>query len=206
MIPTKRRALLAAALTLPMVAGPRKPRAAGAGLPGLSGMQRVDGAAVPDIRFTTADGTVHTLADYAGQGVVLNLWATWCVPCVAEMPALDALARLVARDGVAVLTLSSDRGGAPPVERFYREKGIQTLPVLLDQRGDAARTLGARGIPTTLLIDRSGKERGRLEGAADWASADSVSVIRKLIGLGGEGSGGEKGGQSLGSPFRGSNA
>jgi len=137
---------------------------------------------------------------------VLNLWATWCVPCVAEMPALDALARLVARDGVAVLTLSSDRGGAPPVERFYHEKGIQTLPVLLDQHGDAARTLGARGIPTTLLIDRSGKERGRLEGAADWASADSVSVIRKLIGLGGEGSGGEKGGQSLGSPFRGSNA
>ncbi len=197
MTPTKRRALLAAALTLPMLAGPRKPRAAGGGLPGLSGLRRVDGAAVPEIRFTTADGTVRTLADYAGQGVVLNLWATWCVPCVAEMPALDALARLVAGDRVAVLTLSSDRGGAAPVERFYRDKAIQTLPVLLDPRGDAARALGARGIPTTLLIDRAGKERGRLEGAADWASADSLGVIRQLIG---------QSNQSFGSPFRGSNA
>ncbi len=196
MIPIQRRALLAAAVTLPAAASPRKLWAAG-GLPGLSSLQRVDGAAVPEIRFSTADGTVHTLADYAGQGVVLNLWATWCVPCVAEMPALDALARLVMNDRVAVLTLSSDRGGAPPVERFYREKGIQTLPILLDQRGDAARALGARGIPTTLLIDRSGKERGRLEGAADWASDESVGVIRKMIG---------QSAQSPGNAFRGSNA
>ena len=151
----------------------------------------------PDFRFTTADGTVRTLADYAGQGVVLNLWATWCVPCVAEMPALDALARLVAGDRVAVLALSSDRGGAAPVERFYREKGIRTLPILLDPRGDAARALSARGIPTTLLIDRAGKERGRLEGAADWASADSAGVIRQLIG---------QPNQPSGSMERGSNA
>lgn len=200
MIPMKRRAMLAAALTLPVVASPRKPWAASAGLPDLSRLQRTDGADVPAFQFTTADGTVHTLADYAGLGVVLNLWATWCVPCVAEMPALDALARLVAGDGVAVLTLSSDRGGAPPVERFYREKGIQTLPILLDPRGDAARALGARGIPTTLLIDRAGKEQGRLEGAADWASADSVSVIRRLIGVAGPG------GHSSDRPLRGSNA
>ena len=151
MVPTKRRAVLAAALTLPVALAPRKPWAATPGLSDLSRLQSVDGATVPEFRFSTADGTVRTLADYAGQGVVLNLWATWCVPCVAEMPALDALARLVAGDGVAVLALSSDRGGAPPVERFYRDKKIQTLPVLLDPRGDAARALGARGIPTTLL-------------------------------------------------------
>jgi len=197
MVAIKRRAMMAAALTLPVVLSPRKPWAASPGLSDLSRMQRVDGAALPEFRFATADGTVRTLADYDGQGVVLNLWATWCVPCVAEMPALDALARLVASDGVAVLALSSDRGGAPPVERFYREKGIQTLPVLLDSRGEAARTLGARGIPTTLLIDRTGKERGRLEGAADWASADSVEVIRRMAG---------PGAHSLAKPERGSNA
>jgi len=106
------------------------------------------------------------------------------VPCVAEMPELDAMARLLASDHVAVLALSSDRGGAAPVERFYREKGIQTLPILLDPRGDAARALGARGIPTTLLIDRAGKERGRFEGAANWASADSVSLIRHMVAAG----------------------
>ncbi len=197
MVPTKRRAVLAAALTLPVALAPRKPQAATPGLSDLSRLQAVDGATVPEFRFSTADGTVRTLADYAGQGVVLNLWATWCVPCVAEMPALDALSRLVAGDGVAVLALSSDRGGAPPVERFYRDKGIQTLPVLLDSRGDAARALGVRGIPTTLLIDRTGKERGRLEGAADWASAGFVQAIRRMAG---------PAAHSLGKPDRGSNA
>ena len=198
MVPLKRRAVLAASLTLPVALAPRKPRAATPGLADLSRLQPTDGAAVPELRFSTPDGTVRTLADYAGQGIVLNLWATWCVPCVAEMPALDALARLVAGDGVAVLALSSDRGGAPPVERFYRDKNIQTLPVLLDPRGDAARALGARGIPTTLLIDRAGKERGRLEGAADWSSAEFVEAIRRMAG--------PAPAHSLGKPDRGSNA
>ncbi len=178
----KRRAWLAAAISLPAGAIPRKPLAAGVALPDLSRLQRSDGAAVPEFRFVTADGVVRGMADYAGQGVVLNLWATWCVPCIAEMPALDALARAVAGDKIAVLALSSDRGGAPPVERFYREKGIQTLPVLLDPRGDAARALGARGIPTTLLIDRAGKEQGRLEGAADWSSPAAIRAIRAMAG------------------------
>ena len=199
MVSLKRRAVLtAAALTLPVALAPRKPWAATPGLADLSRLQPTDGAAVPELRFSTPDGTVRTLADYAGQGVVLNLWATWCVPCVAEMPALDALARLVAHDGVAVLALSSDRGGAPPVERFYRDKSIKTLPVLLDPRGDAARALGARGIPTTLLIDRAGKERGRLEGAADWSSAEFVDAIRRMAG--------PAPAHSLGKPDRGSNA
>ncbi len=198
MVPSKRRAVLAAALTLPVALAPRKPQAATPGLSDLSRLQRTDGAAVPELRFSTADGTVRSLADYAGQGVVLNLWATWCVPCVAEMPALDALARLMANDGVAVLALSSDRGGAPSVERFYRDKNIQSLPVLLDPRGDAARAVGARGIPTTLLIDRAGKERGRLEGAADWASAEFVEAIRRMAGPAPV--------HSLGKPDRGSNA
>ncbi|HYZ63942.1 MAG TPA: TlpA disulfide reductase family protein, partial [Acetobacteraceae bacterium] len=134
----------------------------------------------PDIHFTLADGTARTLRDYAGQGIVLNFWATWCVPCVAEMPALAKLAGLVSDARVAVLPLSSDRGGAAAVERFYREKGIEGLPVLLDPRGEAARAFGSRGIPTTVLIDARGRERGRLEGAADWADADAVAAVKEL--------------------------
>ena len=199
MVSLKRRAVLAAAaLTLPVALLPRKPWAATPGLSDLGRLQPSGGAAVPELRFSTADGTVRTLADYAGQGIVLNLWATWCVPCVAEMPALDARARQVAPDGVAVLGRSSARGGAARVERFYRDKNIQTLPVLLDPRGDAARALGARGIPTTLLIDRSGKERGRLEGAADWSSAEFVDAVRRMAG--------PPPAHSLGKPDRGSNA
>jgi thiol-disulfide isomerase/thioredoxin len=127
-----------------------------------------------------ADGTARTLRDYAGQGVVLNFWATWCVPCVAEMPALAKLSGLLRDANVAVLPLSSDRGGAAAVEKFYREKGIEGLPVLLDGRGEAARAFGARGIPTTVLIDAHGRERGRLEGAAEWAEAEAVAAVREL--------------------------
>ena len=110
------------------------------------------------------------------------MWATWCVPCVREMPALDDLAALVAKDGIVVLPVSSDRGGAAVVQRFYADRGIKNLPVLLDPRSQMAHQLGVNGIPTTLLIDRGGNELGWLEGAADWSSTDAVTVVRKIAG------------------------
>jgi len=174
-----RRTLLAAGATLPMAVGARKLLAAsGMKVPNLADLQ--PGREVPEIHFTLADGTARTLADYMGQGVVLNFWATWCVPCVAEMPALAKLAGLVRGEKVAVLPLSSDRGGKAAVEKFYREREIEGLPVLLDPRGEAARAFGARGIPTTVLIDAHGRERGRLEGAADWAEAEAVAAVKEL--------------------------
>jgi thiol-disulfide isomerase/thioredoxin len=136
--------------------------------------------AVPPIRILTAGGATRTLADYAGQGVVLNLWATWCVPCVAEMPALDKLAAALSGDRIAVLPLSSDRQGAKLVDAFFFTHGVRTLPVLLDPDGEAAQALGARGIPTTLIIDRAGREVGRTEGAIDWSAA--AEGVRRLVG------------------------
>ena len=111
-----------------------------------------------------------TLADYTGKVVVLNLWATWCVPCVREMPALDDLAKFGAKDGIVVLPVSSDRGGAAAVQRFYTDQGIKNLPVLLDPGSRMAHGLGVNGIPTTFLIDRNGFQVGSLEGAADWSA------------------------------------
>ncbi len=182
MIEVGRRAVgLVAGATLASGLLPRKPLAAGEALGGMERMKPAAGTAVPELQIRLPDGTVRTLADYAGRGVVLNLWATWCVPCVAEMPALDELARLVA-PGIAVLPLSSDRGGAAAVERFYARVGVKHLPVVLDPGGAAARALGARGIPTTLLIDAQGRELGRLEGGADWASAEAVRMVRALRG------------------------
>ena len=113
--------------------------------------------------------------------MVINLWATWCVPCVAEMPSLAALSKALAPDDIAVLPLSSDRGGARRVEAFYQEHGITGLPVLLDPKGAAARAWHARGIPTSLIIDKKGRERARLEGSADWSTPAAARLVRKLV-------------------------
>ena len=172
--------LVAAGVTLPAAVMGRKLAAAPhAALPALDSLPAAT-TPVPEFTFTTAEGETRTLKDYAGKGIVLNFWATWCIPCVAEMPALAQLATLVDPVHVVILPLSSDRGGAAAVRKFYEEKGIAGLPVLLDARGEAMRAFGSRGIPTTVLIDAKGRERGRLEGAADWADPAAVAAVKEL--------------------------
>ena len=144
------------------------------------GRLRENAAALPDLTFTDAAGKAHTVADFAGRGLVINLWATWCPPCVAEMPALDRLAATLAPEGIAVLPLSSDRGGAPVVQAFYERTQVRSLGVWLDPRGAAARALGARGLPTTVIVDRGGQERARLEGDAAWDAPEFMAAIRRL--------------------------
>jgi thiol-disulfide isomerase/thioredoxin len=136
--------------------------------------------------FLDEEGAPQTLARFAGQGVLLNFWATWCAPCVAEMPALDRLAETLAGEGFVVLALSSDRGGRAQVEAFYRRLGIRRLGIWLDPRGAAARLAGVRGVPTTILVDRAGMERARLEGAAAWDAPEFVAAVRRLTGIGAE--------------------
>jgi thiol-disulfide isomerase/thioredoxin len=131
--------------------------------------------------FTDAEGREQRLEDFADQGLVVNFWATWCPPCVAEMPALDRLQAMLASEGVRVLALSSDRGGRPVVERFYERLALRHLGLWLDPRGAAARALGVRGLPTTLIVDRAGVERARLEGEAEWDAPPLVAAVRRLV-------------------------
>jgi thiol-disulfide isomerase/thioredoxin len=175
-----RRRLLTVAGTLTVALGGRKPQAQE--LEDLASALKLTDppAPVPAVSFVAADGSEHHLAEFIGHGMVVNLWATWCVPCVAEMPALSALSKTLAPDDIAVLPLSSDRGGAPVVEAFYRQHGITGLPVLLDPKGAAAHAWNARGIPTSLIIDRRGRERARLEGSADWSTPAAAAMVRKL--------------------------
>ncbi len=197
-----RRALLAggglvAAGTVAAVAFLRKPEgpavhtlvpSVAPGLPAvkvgtIADLRRTEPPAIPAAAtFQEADGAVRRLGDYAGKGLVVNLWATWCVPCVVEMPELQELARKVAGDGILVLPLSSDRGGAEVVRRFYAAHKLDGLPVLLDPRGEAGRAWGARGLPTTIVIDRQGRERGRVEGAIDWAGEATIAELKRLVG------------------------
>ena len=175
----RRRSLLAAAGTLAVTLPVRKSRADD--LDDLSSLRPTRPPKTPPaLSFTAADGTIHQLSEFHGHGMVINLWATWCGPCVAELPALDALSAALAPHDIAVLPLSSDRGGASVVERFYRQHDIAHLPVLLDPKGAAAQAWGVSGIPTTFIIGRDGLEHARFDGAADWAKG--AEIIRKLIG------------------------
>jgi peroxiredoxin len=173
-----RRTLVAAGATLAALAPLRKPQAAEQ-LQGMSAlMMEGEGKRPPAISFLDKDGKKHTLAEYVGRGVVLNLWATWCAPCVAELPSLDRLYAILKPRGIDVLALSSDHGGAPVVEKFYADHGIKNLAVLLDPMGEAAQAFRVRGVPTTYIINRTGDIRAYLEGGANWA--EGADVIEKL--------------------------
>src|SRR4051794_16406072 len=176
----RRTVLGAAAGTLAATTMPRKPLAED--LPPLSrGLTLVSPPAEPpDGVFTAADGSSHRLAEFKGHGMVVNLWATWCAPCVAEMPSLEVLSKALAPADIAVLPLSSDRGGAAVVQAWFDSHAINGLPVLLDPKGAVARAFAARGVPTTLVINKSGQVVARLEGAADWGAPDAQTLVRKL--------------------------
>jgi thiol-disulfide isomerase/thioredoxin len=176
---TRRRALAGGTVAVVQALGKPAARAADA-LPHLKLIERPVKASA--ISFVDAEGGVHTLAEYLGSGVVLNLWATWCAPCVAELPSLASLAEKLAADHVVALPLSSDHGGAAAVRQFYQTHGIENLPILLDPQGDAMRAMGVDGIPATFLIDRKGMERASVAGGEDWGSDAAVARVRQLIG------------------------
>lgn len=129
-----------------------------------------------------AQGATHTIASFLGHGMVINFWATWCQPCIAEIPSLAALSKALAPHDIAVLPLSSDRGGASVVSAWFQAHDVSGLPILLDPRGALSDAWGGRGIPTTHIIGRDGKEQAWLEGAADWSSPAAVALIQKLVG------------------------
>ena len=148
-----------------------------------SSLQKTDPPAAPAAAsLLDAEGKSHAVTEFAGKILVVNMWATWCVPCVAEMPALQALAAKAATAGILVLPLSSDRGGREVVEKFYANHGLTGLPIWLDPKGEVGRAWGARGLPTTYIIDRKGMLRGKLEGAVDWGSDETIKAITALAG------------------------
>ncbi|MEX2642982.1 MAG: TlpA disulfide reductase family protein [Acetobacterales bacterium] len=135
----------------------------------------------PEASFQDGDGETRRLSEFRGRLVLVNLWATWCAPCVREMPSLDALQAELAGEGLTVLPVSLDRGGAQVVRPFYEEHGLENLPVLADRTGGLFRTFAVRGVPTSVLIGREGQVLGRLEGDADWHSPEALALVRHFL-------------------------
>ncbi len=134
----------------------------------------------PLVTFLDEDGAKLTLEKFRGRVVVLNLWATWCTPCIAEMPMLDRLQHQLENLGVVVVALSLDRGGPEAVREFYDEHGIEHLAVYVDPTMRAQGDLNTIGLPTTILIDRDGNDRGRIVGPAEWDDAAAVDLVLKM--------------------------
>ncbi|MEO0427102.1 MAG: TlpA disulfide reductase family protein [Pseudomonadota bacterium] len=130
--------------------------------------------------FKDGEDAAMTLADFEGRVVVLNVWATWCPPCRKEMPSIDRLAEAVSGEDVAVVALSTDRGGADPVRRFFGEIGVEHLGIYVDRRGKLPREAAVIGLPATLILDREGREIARLTGDAEWDTPEVIALVRKL--------------------------
>ena len=136
--------------------------------------------AQPGLTFATPDGET-TLEDYRGKVVLVNAWATWCPPCVAEMPSLDALQRLRGGEDFAVVPISLDRSMSE-AEVFYERTGLTDLPLIHDGNFAINARLELSGLPTSVFYDENGRELARLPGEADWASDEALALVDHLIG------------------------
>ncbi len=135
----------------------------------------------PDARFQDGTEAAVTLADFKGRVVLLNFWATWCPPCIREMPSLDRLQAARGAEGLSVVAVSEDRGGLEVVRPFFKKLGLKHLKIYLDPSGRLAEALALEGLPTTLLIDRRGRLVGGLQGPAEWDSDDSLALMEYYL-------------------------
>ena len=147
-----------------------------------------EGRGYSDMGFKDAAGAPTTIGSFAGKKLLVNFWASWCVPCRAEMPALDALATKYNSDSFMVLPINLDVGesGLEKAKKFLADEGLRNLPLYADSTFDAFKRLqqqaGAIGLPATLLLDEKGCELAVLQGPAEWDTPDGHNVIDTLIG------------------------
>lgn len=140
---------------------------------------------LPTLAFKDAAGSAKSLADWRGRTVLLNLWATWCVPCRKEMPALDALQAKLGGSDFEVVSINIDTRDLEKPKEWLRHAGIRTLAYYADNSAKVFQDLKAVGkafgMPTTLIIDRNGCELATLAGPAEWASDDAVKLVTAAL-------------------------
>ena len=139
-------------------------------------------SSTPNTAFQTKTGGKSSLKDFYGKGLVVNFWATWCAPCVREMPSLNRLAALTKENNIKVLTISEDRKGIEVVASYIKKNQLYDLPILIDEKGALFQKFKLHGLPSTILINNKNEEVGRIIGEAIWDSKDSVNFIRNCLG------------------------
>jgi len=178
-----RRVLLtgaAAAITLPATAWAEIPKSLVTGA-----MARFKPARppkpMPDLEFLDVNDQPIRLSELNGQARLINLWATWCAPCVKEMPSLDRLQAEMPRDRFLVIPISLDGPSRPKVAPFYKDQNLLSLRIYYDKGRKAMSVLGVTLLPTSILVDPAGRELGRIEGDADWDTPEGIALMQAAI-------------------------
>jgi len=135
---------------------------------------------VPDVAFTDGAGKRHMLSEFRGRYVLLNLWATWCAPCVKELPALEHLQEGAGSGNFAVVPVNVGRSDVLDTAKFLMNHGAGKLSVNVDTTLALMRTLHVYGLPVTVLIDPQGRQIARADGPADWGSPDAIAYFKAL--------------------------
>lgn len=135
----------------------------------------------PDAMMSDPDGKSLSLASFRGRVVLVNFWATWCIPCLKEMPALDGLEKTLGGPDFTVVPVSIDRGGAATAAPWFEQNGIRDLMLYLDPQSRAAFAFRASELPTSVLIDRKGRVVGRMIGPAEWDAPEATALIRAVM-------------------------
>ena len=138
------------------------------------------GGATPALELAALDGKTQRLEDYRGRVVLVNFWATWCAPCLEEMPSIEKLRRSLDAQRFAVIAVNVGEGPRA-AENFAEKMGLGGFNVLLDRDTKTSRAWGARVLPATFIVDPDGKVRYSYYGAIDWSRPDVRAAIRKLI-------------------------
>ncbi len=149
-------------------------------LPGAQLDRSHSGSAMPDVTFEDPDGVPIRLAAFRGKPVLVNLWATWCAPCVEEMPTLDALARRE-KERLQVLVVSQDLEGAKKVDPFFAKADFAMLRPYLDPENGLNFSYNSGVMPTTVLYDARGKEIWRVVGGMDWNGRRATRLLKETV-------------------------